>query len=259
MEYRKRKLDESYAKLTAALSAPSPPVRQAAHVPTPVERPTIRQASMTHVPTVDGTAIRPNGNAELDWIVLADGSLRSIQKHRVRGVLTHVPPANVVKASASRPFVDFKSTLNAAQLSLINGIPKDVLAHGGGPNSYGADRVGYIAASKSFNVARSNHHLMIPNWGLSTACAPSASAYVAASAAAAPMAAEPPPPSEPQRSEWQMPAIMDDSAMYTPWVKPGGPILTGRDLERDQERDVKRRHFLSNLGPKHPLHGQWVN
>ena len=233
----------SFAKLMGILKKPTP-LHRAKPPPPPPPPPLIRPSFRPAQSTKDN---------DLDWIQLADGSLRSVQRRKVHGVLSRPPPA-LVEASAVRPRFDFRSTLTPEQLSLINGVPKSVLTHGAGPNGYGAiGGFGYISASKAMDMAKTNHHVMVPNWGTSVvvAQAPSApSAYITASAAA-----EAPPPPPPRRTEAEMPVLFDNSDMYRPWVPSSGPILTGRDLEREKERAAKRRQFLSSLGPRHPLRG----
>jgi hypothetical protein len=96
---------------------------------------------------------------------------------------------------------------------------------------------------------------MAPDWGVTTvvsapsACAPSA--YIAASAAAVT-----PQPPQPQRTEYELPVVFDNQEMYRPWTPAAGPILTGKDYEREAMlRKVKRKLESSNFGPRHPLCG----
>ena len=258
---------ESYAALMAKLAEPAPTPRQVAkppppRTPRPVAKPppppTPRQVAEPPPPPQPAQPQPSFRNAtstqnnEVEWIQLRDGSIRSVQKHRVIGPLTRPPPA-MVEASAVRRSLNFREFMTPDQLAAIGNIPKDVLKHGGGFNGYGNGGAGYNAAIKAMATAR-----MYPptqDWGTSTvvsapsACAPSA--YIAASAAAAA-----PQPEPPQRTEYELPVVFDSQEMYRPYQPASGPILTGRDMEREAMRERKRKLDSDSLGPRHLLCGR---
>ena len=237
--------------------APRPPLRHATLAP-PTPQPTPRPPPQHAAPAAPASTFHHtmnNGKNDLEWIQLADGSFRSIQKYPVRDVLARPPPRMVEASQAGRP-VSFRAFLTEEQRKNIE-IPKEILTHGAGFNGYGTRGFGYTAASKSMEAARTHYHVMRPNWGLTTAYAQSAGApclYIAASAAKA-EAPEPQPPAE-IRTEWQMPTVLDDCTKYHPYTPSSGPIITGADYERIREREAMRAKEKANFGPRHLLRGK---
>ena len=239
------------AKLTAAPPTPRPSLRYATPAP-PTPPP---QHAAPAAPASTFHHAMNNGKNDLEWIQLADGSIRSIQKNPVRDVLARPLPCMIEASRAGRP-VSFRAFLTEEQRKNID-IPDEVLTHGAGFNGYGNKGFGYIAASKSMEAAQTHYHVMRPNWGLTTAYAQSAGVpclYIAASAAKA-EAPEPQPPAE-IRTEWQMPAALDGCAKYCPYTPSSGPIITGADYERIREREAMRAKEISNFGPRHLLGGR---